>query len=86
MSLSSLTICEHCGSEISHKGKCPRIKCIEYWPNGTLKYVQYFSASEQYSWTAMNQPVYNITPKEHFIPNYSPTTCEQQFPPNSNVR
>lgn len=35
-----LDSCFHCGC--SHTGVCPRIKSIEYFPNGTIKKVEYF--------------------------------------------
>lgn len=31
--------CTHCGHY--HFGPCPRIKAVEYWPNGTVKKVEY---------------------------------------------
>ena len=31
--------CLHCG--MWHTGPCPRIKSIEYFPNGTVKRVEY---------------------------------------------
>ena len=31
--------CGHCGN--FHQGTCPRIKEIEYWPDGTVKRVVY---------------------------------------------
>lgn len=31
--------CAHCG--MLHAGPCPRIKVIEYHPNGTVKRVEY---------------------------------------------
>lgn len=34
-----LDYCGHCGAW--HQGQCPRIKSIEYWPDGTIKKVEY---------------------------------------------
>lgn len=31
--------CPYCAA-ISHSGMCPRIKSIEYYPNGTIKKVE----------------------------------------------
>ena len=31
--------CGHCG--LMHTGPCPRIKAIEYYPDGTVKRVEY---------------------------------------------
>lgn len=31
--------CRHCGH--LHSGPCPRVKAIEYYPNGTVKRVEY---------------------------------------------
>ena len=37
---TSLTpYCGHCGG--IHQGPCPRIKAVEYYPNGTMKRVEY---------------------------------------------
>ena len=33
------TPCSHCG--YFHMGPCPRIKSIEYFPNGTIKRIDY---------------------------------------------
>lgn len=33
------TNCPHCG--YIHSGPCPRIKAIEYYPDGTVKRVEY---------------------------------------------
>jgi hypothetical protein len=37
----TMSKCEHCG--MWHSGVCPRIKAIEYHPNGTVKRVGYHS-------------------------------------------
>lgn len=34
-----MTSCEHCGGW--HSGQCPRVKAVEYWPNGTVKKIEY---------------------------------------------
>lgn len=39
--------CPHCSgpyNQIVHTGPCPRIKSIEYHPNGTIKRVEYRDA------------------------------------------
>jgi len=36
--------CGHCGN--FHQGACPRVKEIEYWPNGTIKRVRYYGKSD----------------------------------------
>lgn len=33
--------CMHCGSGFPHQGTCPRIHAIEYYPDGTVKRVEY---------------------------------------------
>ena len=34
--------CRHCGALIGHgKGQCPKIAAIDYYPNGTIKRVEY---------------------------------------------
>ncbi len=35
-----MNTCAHCGM-YHPNGVCPRIKAIEYWPNGTMKRVEY---------------------------------------------
>jgi hypothetical protein len=30
--------CNYCGQ--THTGTCPRVKAIEYWPDGTVKRVE----------------------------------------------
>lgn len=37
--MSAFVECGHCG--MFHAGPCPRIKAIEYFPNGMLKRVEY---------------------------------------------
>lgn len=34
-----LNHCHHCGS--FHQGGCPRVKAIEYYPDGTVRRVEY---------------------------------------------
>lgn len=38
--------CGHCG--YSHCGPCPRIKAIEYHPDGTIKRIEYVDAPRSY--------------------------------------
>jgi len=36
--------CPHCsggGTQVYHQGACPKIKGIEYHPNGTIKKIEY---------------------------------------------
>lgn len=40
---NSFQYCGHCGCW--HQGACPRIKTIEYYPNGTIKKIEYHSSS-----------------------------------------
>jgi hypothetical protein len=36
--------CQHCG--LHHQGVCPRVKAIEYYPDGTVKRVEFKGASD----------------------------------------
>lgn len=47
VSIGGYYACGHCGSH--HSGVCPRIKRIEYWPDGTVKEVEYHGAVAQTS-------------------------------------
>lgn len=33
--------CPHCGRNVAHFGPCPNIAAIEYYPNGTIKRIEY---------------------------------------------
>ena len=36
--------CPHCSGDfqkVFHSGKCPKIKAVEYYPNGTIKRIEY---------------------------------------------
>jgi len=35
-----LLYCDHCSAY--HVGRCPRIKAIEYYPDGAVKRVEYY--------------------------------------------
>jgi hypothetical protein len=35
----SMSTCPHCGGW--HNGACPQVRAIEYWPNGSVKRVEY---------------------------------------------
>lgn len=37
--------CPHCGS-MPHSGVCPSVKAIEYYPDGTVKRVEYKGAGD----------------------------------------
>jgi len=39
-STSTWTPCQWCGN-VQHTGVCPRVKAIEYHPNGTIKRVEF---------------------------------------------
>jgi len=41
---TNLSQCQHCGNY--HTGQCPRIKAIEYYPNGRVKRVELHGAIE----------------------------------------
>lgn len=36
--------CEHCGNV--HATTCPRIKAIEYYPDGTVKRITFYSPND----------------------------------------
>lgn len=40
------TICGHCGLVHSLYVPCPRIKAIEYYENGAVKRIEYWSAEQ----------------------------------------
>jgi hypothetical protein len=42
MYTSTPGVCEHCG--FGHLGTCPRIKAIEYHPDGTVKRIEFHPA------------------------------------------
>lgn len=42
--MDRIITCGHCG--MIHSAICPRIKSIEYYPNGTIKKVEYHSKEE----------------------------------------
>lgn len=37
--------CPHCGGMHFNGSTCPRISAIEYWPDGTIKRVEYHPAA-----------------------------------------
>ena len=42
--------CPHCSgphSAVFHGGPCPRIKAVEYYPDGSIKRVEYHGKDEQ---------------------------------------
>lgn len=41
-STSTWTPCRWCGN-VQHTGLCPRVKAIDYYPDGTIKHVTFFS-------------------------------------------
>lgn len=36
--------CQHCGN--MHESRCPSIKAIEYFPDGSIKRVEYMTPSD----------------------------------------
>lgn len=46
--------CGHCG--LWHSGPCPRVKSIEYYPNGTIKSIEYHKPEPQ-TWIVPTEPV-----------------------------
>lgn len=46
LTTSATPTCMHCGSLTPHTGQCPKIKAVEYYENGTVKRVEYFTATE----------------------------------------
>jgi hypothetical protein len=53
------TFCYHCGNY--HGPACPRIRAIEYYPNGTVKRVEYHvqlaqpQTVDEWRWEAENK-------------------------------
>jgi hypothetical protein len=54
-----MTECKHCG--MLHQGTCPRISAIDYYPNGSIKRIEYFE----------NKPLENIPITSVFSPQYT---------------
>lgn len=45
-----MNYCPYCSDDyqkISHGGTCPRVKAIEYYPNGTIKRVEFHGPHPQ---------------------------------------
>ena len=41
--------CKYCGEDHKIEGiKCPHVKSIEFFENGDIKKIEYFSANEKY--------------------------------------
>lgn len=51
--------CGHCG--VYHSGPCPRVKAIEYYPNGTIKRVEYHAPQPVVSGTPSREPIGQYT-------------------------
>lgn len=47
----TMSSCKHC--EMIHGGVCPKIKAIEYYPDGSIRRVEYyeFKAGQGWEWT-----------------------------------
>ncbi len=68
-----LQSCCHCGG--CHSGTCPKVKAIEYFPNGGVKRVEYHGTPEPAPYPRL--PTYGPTPEVVL-----PSGC---FPLNLNV-
>lgn len=42
--------CQHCG--LHHSAPCPRIKAVEYYPDGTVKRVEYIEPQPTVTFSA----------------------------------
>ena len=49
----NLAECRHCGNY--HAGQCPRVKSIEYYPDGIIKRVEYFGMVD-----AVSKPIHVV--------------------------
>ncbi len=49
MELGLVMNCPHCG--MGHSGTCPRIRAIEYHPNGTVKRIEFHSPQPPFGQT-----------------------------------
>lgn len=63
--------CGHCG--MTHIGPCPRIKAIEYYPNGTMKRVEYHELRTGIEATKVTLPPYPTV----YGPSGLSNACEQ---------
>ena len=64
MSTSNVSTCPHCGG--MHSMPCPAVRAIEYFPNGTIKRVEYRHGY---------QPMQPIIQTPHVVPA-TPTKME----------
>jgi hypothetical protein len=57
-SVTSLALpCAYCGTYPAHTPSvCPRVKAVEYHPNGMLKRVEKFAPNEYYPVSSPSQP------------------------------
>lgn len=56
--------CEYCSTQHSivyHGGSCPRVKSIEYYPNGTVKRVEFVTPND-YAAPIQPQPYAPVNP------------------------
>ena len=42
---SNIQYCSYCGAY--HNGMCPKVRSIEYYPNGTIKTIEFFDVEKQ---------------------------------------
>lgn len=61
--------CHHCGN--CHNGRCPRIKVIEYYRDGSVKRVEYFDSAQPLS---ASTPFVRLEPTDPYKAPYV-TTC-----------
>lgn len=58
-STSTWTPCRWCGY-VQHMGVCPRVKALDYYPDGTIKHVEFFP---QWAAPGKTKPI-EIVPEE----------------------
>jgi hypothetical protein len=67
--------CFHCGG--IHLGMCPRIKCIEYYPDGVIKRVEYHNGQEQLLCHRCGHSKAEHSGHTHAVGTPEPTHCSQ---------
>ena len=71
-----MSICEFCSDEynfISHFGKCPKVKSIEYYRNGTIKKVEFidpYNNIQKMNFTMIDKEIYHIV--DDIPPSFRP--------------
>ncbi len=61
--MTSTQSCRYCGESVSHAGICPRIKAIEYHPDGSIRRVEFLD----------NQP-FPVVPAGTLLPPWDVTS------------